>query len=59
MMLVIKSRKSLGYLPANDVDIPMFKHCCGAIEVSEIRQFIPVFNAHGIQVMLLDETGDQ
>jgi hypothetical protein len=57
MMLIVKSRQSNGYLPQHDIDLPMFKHCTGGfIEVRDIYEFMPVFNAHGIQVMIQDET---
>jgi hypothetical protein len=56
-MLVIKSKNSHGYLPAHDSDLAMFRHCCeGMIEVKDISFWIPVFNVHGIQVMIQDET---
>ncbi len=57
MMIIIKSKQSGGYIPRHDADIPMFRHCCnGYMEVRTIADFIPVFNAHGIQVMIQDET---
>lgn len=57
MMLIVRSKTSRGYLPRHEADLPMFRHCCnGYIEVREIADFIPVFNAHGIQVMIQDET---
>lgn len=57
MMLIVKSKTSGGYLPRHDVDVPMFQHCCnGYTEVREIAEFLPVFGAHGIQVMIQDET---
>lgn len=41
----------------HDVDLLMFQHCCeGSMEVYDLQQYIPVFNAHGIQVMIQDET---
>lgn len=57
MMLIVKSKQSGGYLPRHDIDLPMFRHCCeGMIEVKDIHFFMPVFNAHGIQIMIQDET---
>ena len=56
MMLIVKSKQSNGYLPRHDIDLPMFMHCTGYMEVRDIRQFISVFNAHGIQIMVQDET---
>ncbi len=57
MMLVIKSKTSHGFLPRHDTDLPMFRHCCeGMIEVKDISFFLPVFNAHGIQILIQDET---
>jgi hypothetical protein len=57
MMLVIRSKTSRGYLPRHDADLPMFRHCCeGMIEVKDIHFYMPVFNAHDIQVMIQDET---
>lgn len=59
MMLIVRGKKSRGYLPRHDVDLPMFKHCCnGYMEVREIADFIPVFNAHGIQLRIQDEINE-
>ena len=53
--------KSGNYLPKNDRDVPMFKHCCGgSIEVNNWcwDQCVPVLHAHGISVEVIDEAGE-
>lgn len=55
MMLIIKSKT--GFLPCHDIDLPMFRHCCQDFyQVRDIDPYISVFNAHGIQLMIQDET---
>jgi len=55
MMLILKGK--YGYLPKHDVDVPMFKHCVGGhFEVKEIADYIPIFNAHGVQIIIQDTT---
>lgn len=57
MMLIVKGKTSGRYLPKHDVDLPMFRHCCnGYIEVQEIADYLPIFIAHNIQIMIQDET---
>ena len=57
VMLII--RQSRGYLPKYNSDLPMFRHCCeGMIEVKDINFWLPVFEAHSIQIMIQDETHD-
>lgn len=56
MMLVAKKGDRF-YRPVHEIDLPMFRHCCeGSIGVVDIHFFMPVFIAHGIQVMIQDET---
>lgn len=56
-MMLIAKNKDRFYRPVNDVDLPMFRHCCeGSIGVIDIHFFMPVFNAHDIQIMIQDET---
>lgn len=57
MILIVKNKETLRYVPKHETDMPVFMHCCaGFIEVTDISVWIPVFNAHGIQVMIQDET---
>ena len=58
MILIAKAKT--GFLPVHDADLPIFMHCCaGMIEVKDISFWMPVFAAHGIQVMIQDETLEQ
>jgi hypothetical protein len=57
MMLIVKSKNDRFYRPLHEADEAMFRHCCeGSIGVIDIHFFMPVFNAHDIQVMIQDET---
>jgi len=57
MMLIRKTKEKGWYKPAHEADMPMFEHCCGGfIEVRSIADYILVFAAHGIQIMIQDET---
>jgi hypothetical protein len=57
MMLIVKNKQYRGYVPLHEADMSIFKHCTGGfIGVDDINAFMPVFNAHGIQVIIQDET---
>jgi hypothetical protein len=57
MMLIRKTKERGWYKPRQEVDLPMFQHCCeGFIEVRSLADYLPVFAAHGIQLMIQDET---
>lgn len=55
-MLIVKSKSTGWYKPRHDIDLAVFMHCCaGFIEVRDISEFLPVFSAHNIQIMIQDE----
>lgn len=57
MMLIVKITRAGFFKPRHVEDLPMFMHCTdGSIEVLNIAEYIPVFNNHGIQLMIQDET---
>ena len=57
MMLISRTKERGWFKPTHEIDLPMFRHCCeGMIEVADLNFYLPVFAAHGIQIMIQDET---
>lgn len=59
-MLIRKTKERGWFKPSHEERLPMFMHCCaGFIEVRDISDYLSVFYAHNIQIIIQDETYDK